>query len=197
LNRTASSVADAGAFSVPREAAGKLGIWLFLSGEIILFGGLIGTFILYRLASPDWAESAKETSVLIGTLNTLVLLTSSLTMVMAHKASTSSEPERMKLWLAWTILLGIVFLCVKSFEWNLKFQHHLSPASGRFWAFYFTMTGLHALHLLAGVVVNSLLALAVLRRRVALAARRVEPAGLYWHFVDVVWIFLFPLFYLG
>lgn len=177
-------------------APGRLGIWFFLSGEIILFGGLIGTFVLYRLANPDWREAAAHTNVVIGTLNTLVLLTSSLTMVMAFKAADLHGTKAARLWLALTVAAGLVFLGVKGIEWTEKFTHGINPATGRFWSFYFLMTGLHALHLLAGVVVNAIVWLQAVRRPAARLADRIEVVGLYWHFVDIVWVFLFPLFYL-
>jgi len=179
------------------KASGKLGIWLFLSGETILFGGLIGTFLLYRLSDPTWREAAEHTSVAIGTFNTLVLLTSSYTMVMAYKAADTLGVAKSRLWLVLTVAFGLLFMCVKGYEWGLKFEHGITPASGRFWSFYFTMTGLHALHLFAGVVINAVLALEAFRGTMPAPARRIEVAGLYWHFVDLVWVFLFPLFYLG
>jgi cytochrome c oxidase subunit 3 len=185
------------AFNVSQQSAGKLGIWIFLAGEIILFGGFIGSFLLYRFASDDWLTGAALTSVGLGSFNTLVLLTSSLTMVLALKAADDEDGAAATRWMGFTIALGFLFLGVKGFEWAGKFQHHITPASGRFWSFYFTMTGLHALHLLAGLVINGVMLIGLLRGRVALLKGRIEVAGLYWHFVDLVWIFLFPLFYLG
>ena len=96
-----------------------------------------------------------------------------------------------------TIILGLVFLVIKGFEWNGKIAHGITPASGGFWSFYFLMTGLHALHVLAGGVINGILLLLACTGRRRLPVNRLEAAGLYWHFVDVVWIFLFPLLYLA
>jgi cytochrome c oxidase subunit 3 len=197
MNDTTAAAGNAGIYEQAPVPAGKLGMWLFLSGEIILFGGLIGTFLLYRFVSPDWHEAAAQTSVLVGSLNTMILLTSSYTMVMAFKAADSGDDGMLRWWLLLTVVLGLAFLGVKAFEWKGKFDHHLGPWAGRFWSFYFTMTGLHALHLLAGIVVNAMLLIQAVRRRLLRAAHRVEIAGLYWHFVDIVWIFLFPLFYLS
>jgi len=179
------------------KASGKLGIWLFLSGETVLFGGLIGAFLFYRLSDPSWREAAEHTSVAIGSFNTLVLLTSSYTMVMAYKAADLAGVAKSRIWLVLTVLLGLVFLGVKAFEWTTKIEHGITPATGRFWSFYFTMTGLHAVHLFAGVVINAVMAIEAFRGTLPAPARRLEVAGLYWHFVDLVWVFLFPLFYLG
>ena len=179
---------------------GHLGIWWFLSGEIILFGGFIASFILYRLAHPEWIESAKQLDTVIGSVNTTVLLTSSYTMVLAHRAGEAGNRSGIARWLAVTTVLGAAFLVIKGFEWNAKFHHDIFPNQGRFWAFYFTMTGLHALHLLIGVLINGVLALMAATGGggdPAALGRKVEPAALYWHLVDVIWIFLFPLFYLG
>jgi len=183
--------------SMAIPTGGKLGIWLFLSGEIVLFGGLIGSFLLYRFDDPTWIEAAAQTSVGLGSLNTLVLLTSSFSMVMAFKAADHRNPRAAIRWLACTVVLGLLFTAIKGFEWSGKFHHGINPSTGRFWSFYFTMTGLHALHLLVGVLVNAILAIQMARNKLARAAARIEVGGLYWHFVDVVWIFLFPLFYLG
>jgi heme/copper-type cytochrome/quinol oxidase subunit 3 len=197
MNQSHALSEDARTYLGETGSPGKLGIWLFLSGEIILFGGLIGSFLLYRLASPDWMEAAALTSVAIGSFNTLVLLTSSFTMVMALKTADMGDRARTWKWLLWTVLLGVLFLVVKGFEWSGKFQHHITPGSGRFWSFYFTMTGLHALHLLGGVVLNALFMFQAMRGTLVRMSQRIEVAGLYWHFVDIVWVFLFPLFYLG
>jgi heme/copper-type cytochrome/quinol oxidase subunit 3 len=172
-------------------------MWWFLASEIITFGGLIGSYIVFRLANPAWAEESHHLSVLIATLNTIVLLTSSLTMVLAFAAVDQEDEPKTRTWLLLTVLGGLVFLGIKAFEWSLEIGAGRVPGAGGFWSFYFTLTGLHGLHVLAGVVVNAVLWLTAVRHRLQPVAHRVEYAGLYWHFVDVVWIFLFPLLYLS
>lgn len=178
---------------------GKLGIWWFLASEIMVFGGLIGIYILFRLASAGaWAAMATHMSTSIASLNTLVLLTSSLTMVMASAAIEDGYRQRVTLYLACTIFLGMAFLGIKVFEYSGKLSHGFTPLAGMFWSFYYAMTGLHALHVLAGVIAN--LALFIMALKGSLwpnIQQRVEYVGLYWHFVDIVWIFLFPLLYLS
>ena len=176
---------------------GKLGLWWFLSSEIITFGGLIGSYIVLRLAHPEWAEAAQHLSVLIATVNTAVLLTSSLTMVLAFAAVGHGYDYTTRTWLGCTVALGLVFLLIKALEWSGKLSAGMVPSVSGFWSFYYAMTGLHALHVLAGIVVNAVLLLVALRGRLRPMAHRVELAGLYWHFVDLVWIFLFPLLYLA
>jgi heme/copper-type cytochrome/quinol oxidase subunit 3 len=178
-------------------STGKLGLWWFLSSEIITFGGLMGSYIVLRLAHPEWAEAAQHLSVVIATVNTAVLLTSSLTMVLAFAAVDHADDRAIRTWLGWTVALGLVFLLIKAFEWSGKLSAGIVPGVSGFWSFYYAMTGLHALHVLGGIVVNAVLLLVALRGRLWPIAHRVELAGLYWHFVDLVWIFLFPLLYLA
>lgn len=175
---------------------GKLGIWWLIASEIMIFGGVIGSFILFRLAHPEWVEHAHHLSVLIGSINTMVLLTSSFTMVKAFTAVGRKDRNAMCVNLLATALLGFVFLSIKSFEYGGKFSAGITPNSHVFWAFYFTMTGLHALHVLIGALAILILYFYALSDRIWPIANRVEFIGLYWHFVDVVWIFLFPLLYL-
>jgi len=174
----------------------KLAIWWLIGSEIMIFGGLIGSFILFRLARPQWAEMAHHLSVPIGSFNTLILLTSSYTMVRAFVSSGRRDRTATCWNLLVTALLGLTFLCVKGYEYAGKFSHGYYPNAGLFWAFYFTMTGLHALHVLIGIIAILILFVFGLRDRLWPIASRVEFTGLYWHFVDVVWIFLFPLLYL-
>ena len=181
-----------------RIPAAKLALWVFLAGEIMIFGGLIACFILYRIAQGGWASDAAHVDWQIGTLNTLVLLTSSLTMILALGAARAGNHQGVKRYLALTVGLGLMFLVVKAYEYSRHFATGFTPLSGMFWSFYYTMTGLHALHVTGGIVVNSvLLAMAIRGTLWEHAERRLEVAGLYWHFVDVVWIFLFPLLYLS
>ena len=176
---------------------GKLGMWVFLASEVMFFTGLIGAYIVLRLGHPSWPGSEGHLSVLIGTINTLVLICSSTTIVMALAASQRGVMGAVRAWLLATILLGSSFLVIKGFEYTAKFSHHIFPSTTIFWSCYYTLTGFHALHVLGGVVFN-LWVLGLARRASLWKAQghRLELAGLYWHFVDIVWIFLFPLLYL-
>ncbi|MCG8607036.1 cytochrome c oxidase subunit 3, partial [bacterium] len=126
---------------------GKMGIWWFLASEIMVFGGFIGVYILYRMASGGaWAEMADHVSAPIGTFNTLILLTSSLTMVKAFEAIDAEEKAKARNYLLFTVLLGMAFLGVKAFEYSQEIALGFTPVSGLFWSFYYAMTGLHGLH---------------------------------------------------
>lgn len=180
--------------AVPGILPGKVGVWWFLASEIMLFGGLIGSYIVARLGSPGWSAEAAHLSVPIAAINTLVLLTSSLTMVAAFAAVERGDRRGVRIFLLCTILLGLMFLGIKAYEYSSEIRAGFTPVTGPFWSFYYTMTGLHALHVLAGIITN--LSLFVMARGGLRNLHRVELAGLYWHFVDIVWIFLFPLLYL-
>ena len=176
---------------------GKMAIWWFLASEIMVFGGLIACFVLFQFAHGGFAAEAEHVKWRLGAFNTLVLVTSSLTMILALAAARSKDLARTRLCLAATILLGVFFLCVKGFEYRTEIREGFVPSSGMFWSFYFGMTGLHGLHVIAGIVLNITLLVAVMKKKPwDFLQRRIEFAGLYWHFVDVVWIFLFPLIYL-
>lgn len=176
---------------------GKLAMWWFLSSEIITFGGLIGVYIVFRLGNAEWAEASSHLRVVLGAVNTLVLLTSSFAIAMASAAATEKDSKGVQTWLLLTVLLGIGFLIIKMFEWQGKIEAGFVPTVGGFWAFYYAMTGLHALHVLVGVLVNAILLSLAFLGRLKTKGYRIELAGLYWHFVDIVWIFLFPLLYLS
>ena len=182
-----------------REHYGKIGIWWFIASEIMVFGGFLATYILYRMASAGaWTELAQHVSTLLGSINTVVLLTSSLTMVKAHEAIETENKKQVCNFLGLTVLLGFVFLGIKAIEYTIEISQGFTPVTGMFWSFYYGMTGLHGLHVLVGIIAN--LSLFVMAKRGTLWPKhqqRVETAGLYWHFVDVVWIFLFPLLYLS
>ncbi|MEK7880186.1 MAG: cytochrome c oxidase subunit 3 [candidate division NC10 bacterium] len=185
--------AEAGA--IPGILPGKVGVWWFLASEIMLFGGLIATHVVRRVGAGGWADERAHTNLLIGAINTLVLLTSSMTMVSAFAAGEHGDRRGVRRHLAWTILLGLLFLVIKGFEYSKEVSLGFTPVTAPFWSFYYTMTGLHALHVLAGIVVNA--TLFVLARKGLEHHHRVELGGLYWHFVDIVWIFLFPLLYMS
>ncbi|MFW9769856.1 MAG: heme-copper oxidase subunit III [Candidatus Thorarchaeota archaeon] len=173
---------------------GRLGIWWFLASEIVIFGGLICCYLLFRWRHPEWGAEAVHTLNAAGAFNTLVLLTSSLTVVLAHHAASHGDHRKAANYLVWTLVGGLIFLCVKVYEYSHEIAEGFVPARSLFWSFYYAMTGLHALHVIGGMVAILIVMLAVRKSR---EPQRVEYVGIYWHFVDVVWIFLFPLLYLA
>ena len=241
----------------PRRDTGvnnaKLGIWLFLASEVMLFGGLFASYVFLRIGAESWPgmlagheynRAADVLNVPLATLNTLVLIASSVTIVMSWASLKLNDFKKYRFYMSLTLLAAFVFLIIKAFEYGDKFSHGYLPSSSTFLAIYFTMTGLHALHVTGGIILNSYLlgrltftlviiavvaaltyaifgvtltGLLVFPVVAAVAAyfawrsnntaalwkqdpehftNRVEVAGLYWHFVDLVWIFLFPTIYL-
>ncbi len=187
----------------PRKDTGlynaKLGIWLFLASEVMLFGGLFSTYVILRLGATNWPVGASLLNVPIGTVNTAILITSSITMVYSWTALKMKNFSKHRLYLGLTILLAIIFLVIKGFEYNAKFSHHLFPKESTFLAIYFTLTGLHALHIIGGIVVLGYFfgpGKKMWETDPKRFTNRIEVVGLYWHFVDLVWIFLFPVLYL-
>jgi heme/copper-type cytochrome/quinol oxidase subunit 3 len=176
---------------------GRAGMWWFLSSEILVFGGLLGSYLLQRMAHGGWTEEMTHLNARIAAINTFVLVTSSLTIVQAHAAADANQKERCRMFLWLTVLFGCVFLCNKGYEYTTEFQHGYYPWTSTFWSFYFLMTGLHGIHVAGGVIWNICMAVATYLPFWPQVQHRVEYAGLYWHFVDVVWIFLFPLLYLS
>ena len=176
---------------------GKLAMWVFLASEVMFFTGLIGAYVVLKMGHPHWPGSEGHLNVWIGTFNTLVLICSSTSIVLALAASNQGHLPAVRHWLLVTILLGSLFLCVKGYEYSQKFSHHIFPRTNLFWSAYFVLTAFHAIHVLGGIVFN-LVVLAYARRQESWSERghRLELAGLYWHFVDIVWIFLFPMLYL-
>ena len=177
----------------------KLGVWLFLASEVMLFGGLFSAYILLRTGVTDWPQGYTLLNVPLATLNTVILIASSVTMVMAWASLELKNFSKYRLYMTLTILLAFGFLIVKSFEYGHKFEHHHFPSTSNFYAIYFALTGLHGLHVLGGILVNSYLLLPgskLWKTNPEQFTGRVEAAGLYWHFVDLVWIFLFPALYL-
>ena len=177
----------------------RLGIWLFLASEAMLFASLISAYVLLRGGAEFWPRQADYVNLPLALLNTGILITSSLTMVMAWLSLKAGRLESYRIYMALTVLAGAGFLLLKALEWSEKFAHHLYPATNNFLGIYFALTGLHIAHVVGGLLVN--LVLLVTGRRVwarspARLTGRVEVAGLYWHFVDLVWLFLFPLLYL-
>ncbi len=193
--------------SQQREAC-ELGMWTFLATEVLFFGGLFLAYIVYRGEYPqEFAEASRRTELVLGTLNTAILLTSSLTMALAVQAARAFQTRQLVVRLTLTVLLGSIFLAVKGFEYHKEISEHLLPGAHYslagskrgeiFFYLYFAMTGLHALHVLAGICLLSGMAVLALRRRfTSVYYHPVEISGLYWHFVDIVWVFLYPLIYL-
>ncbi len=175
----------------------KLGMWLFLASEVMFFTGLIAAYIVLRMSHPAWPGPEGHLSVPIGTSNTFILICSSMTMVLAFAQVQRNRHRAVVGFLAATIVLGSTFLVIKGFEYAAKFAHGIGPSTNIFWSCYFTLTGFHALHVLGGIIANLwLLSLALRHRLPPARGYLVELSGLYWHFVDIVWIFLFPLLYL-
>ncbi|RMH38828.1 MAG: cytochrome oxidase subunit III [Deltaproteobacteria bacterium] len=171
-----------------------MAMWWVLAGEAVIFGGLIASYLLLRMRHSEWSAYASHTVEWAGIVNTSVLLTSSYLVVLAHHAAHQGDYKKASRWLGITVLCGLVFLCIKSYEYSHEIAHGFTPTANLFWSFYFAMTGLHGLHVIAGMIALGWVALRV---RKGENPQRVEYAGMYWHLVDIVWIFLFPLLYLS
>lgn len=190
------------------DLASKTGMWFFLFTEMLLFGGLFIVYSIHRYRNPvAFHLAAKELSVMIGTINTIILLVSSTTIAMSITALQKRNKTLSLSLLGVTVLLGIVFLVNKYFEWGEHFREHIYPGSAvlalrghgdvLFYGLYFFMTGLHALHIIAGLAFIIIIAVSIMRDRINSENYvLLENSGLYWHLVDLIWIFLFPLFYL-
>lgn len=203
---------DSEAFrSATRESESQLlGMWIFLVSETLIFGAVILVYLVARWHHPEgFAHAAAETSILIGTVNTVVLLTSSLTMALADIRAEEGRTSA-RGWLLLTALLGAVFLGIKGYEWYDEVRHGLAPFLGMefeydgpqphgaalFFRLYFVLTGLHALHLAVGLALVAGAALLWPRFPAAKRGQRAAAVALYWHFIDVVWVFLFAFVYL-
>jgi heme/copper-type cytochrome/quinol oxidase subunit 3 len=176
---------------------GKLGIWLFLASEVMLFGALFSTYIILRMGAPEWPHG--ELNVALGTVNTIILIGSSMTMVMAWASLKMHDWSKHRLYLILTVVLALVFLVNKYFEYAAHFASGELPAKSTFLAIYFTLTGLHGLHILGGIIVMVYFlgpGARLYQKNPDQFTNRIEYTGLYWHFVDLVWIFLFPVLYL-
>lgn len=178
---------------------GKLGLWLFLASEIMLFGGLFSAYIFLRTSDPAWPVGSKILNIPLATINTAVLITSSVTVILAWASLLKKDFNKYRLYMVGTILCSLGFMVIKYIEYTTKFHHGLFPHSNNFLGIYFTMTGLHGLHILGGVIVFLYLlgpGAKMWKTNPDQYTNRIEYAGLYWHFVDLVWIFLFPSLYL-
>ena len=190
--------------------ASALGMWVFLVTEIMFFGGVFTAYVAYRSAYPGaFGHASEHLDLTLGAINTAVLIASSLTMALAVHASQLGKRSVLLTFLPLTMILGAVFLGIKAVEYADKFHHHLVPGAHFafagpdarqaeiFFSLYFAMTGLHALHMVIGLGVLAVLVLQARKGRFGTGYHTpIEIAGLYWHFVDIVWIFLFPLLYL-
>jgi cytochrome c oxidase subunit 3 len=210
LSDTSTYVAHHFDDAAQQHEASTLGMWLFLVTEIMFFGGVFTAYVIYRSAYPSvFAHASNHLDIVLGTINTGVLITSSLTMALAVHGAQVGKNELLKTGLMLTILLGSVFLAIKAYEYGHKFHEGLVPGpyftySGDdanhaelFFSLYFAMTGLHALHMVIGISILALLAFQARRGMYGPHySTPIELTGLYWHFVDIVWIYLFPLLYL-
>jgi cytochrome c oxidase subunit 3 len=191
--------------------ASTLGMWTFLVTEIMFFGGLFMAYLVYRHQSPlGFQEASHHLNIYWGAANTAILIVSSLTMALAVRAAQTSQPVRTQvMWLLSTMFFGTAFLGIKAIEYTDKFRDHIVPGPNfqweglypkpaeQFYSLYFAMTGLHALHMVIGLGIMAVITIMALRKTFdSEYYTPVEVAGLYWHFVDIVWIFLFPLLYL-
>jgi cytochrome c oxidase subunit 3 len=193
-----------------QREAGTLGMWVFLVTEVLFFGGLFMTYIVYRSWYPGaFAAASHELDITLGTINTAVLITSSLTMALAVHASQTGERRLLLIFLLITMALGVTFLGIKGVEYYHKFTEHHVPGPAfqfekeyfrhaqLFFSLYFVMTGLHALHMIIGLGIMTWMLWWSWRGVISAEYYSpIEISGLYWHFVDIVWIFLFPLLYL-
>ena len=185
----------------------KLGIWLFLASEVMLFGGLFSAYILLRTGASVWPPIGEHGSIMHllketiphATFNTVVLIASSVTMVMAWVSLKLKDLSKYKLYMGITLLCAATFLVVKYFEYSHKIHEGFVPAHDTYMALYFTLTGLHGLHIIGGMIVLGYFfgpGMKMWNTEPERFTNRIEIVGLYWHFVDLVWIFLFPILYL-
>jgi len=196
--------------TVQQHDAATLGMWVFLATEVMFFGGALLAYIVYRAHYADaFAHASHHLDVTLGTVNTVVLITSSLTMALSVWSAAADRRRTLLLMLSLTMLLGAIFLGIKGYEYAHKFHEHLVPGQSfrytgpdpgeaqLFFSLYFVLTGIHALHMVIGLGLLTYLLLRARRGAFTTAwSTPVELIGLYWHFVDIVWIFLFPLLYL-
>lgn len=169
-----------------------MGIWLFLASEVMLFGALFSAYALLRTGAPSWPSGRDVLNLVIGLANTLVLL-----WMTAAAWRARARPDRTRLWLAASTAFALVFLVVKGLEYSGEIRSGLLPSTSTFLAMYFTLTGLHALHVIGGIGANLWIAAGAGRVPAPLTAGRVRAVSLYWAFVDVVWLLIFGLMYLS
>ncbi len=174
---------------------GRLAVWWVVASEIVIFGGLIAAYLLNRFLHGSWTQSAAHTNTFIGAANTFWLLTSSYFVVLAHAAAEKRDAKTARKYIWLTIALGACFMGFKSYEYITEISHGFTIHTSNFWTFYYTATGLHGFHVLCGMVIMAIVAEKDIKNEQNW--HRVENIGIYWHFVDIVWIFLFPLLYIA
>jgi heme/copper-type cytochrome/quinol oxidase subunit 3 len=179
------------ATSIP---TGRLAVWWVLASEVVIFGGLLCSYIMHRLGHPEFGDYAAHTNTAIGAVNTFVLLTSSYFAVRAHFEAEHGRGKAAAKWLYATCGGAVAFLCIKSAEWTHEIKEGYTITSNAFWSFYYVAAGLHACHVIGGAIIMLVVAHDAKQNK---ELQRVELIGIYWHFVDVVWIFLFPLLYIA
>ena len=172
----------------------KLAVWWLIASEIVIFGGLLATYLMHRLGHPEWSHYAEHTNTTAGAINTFILLTSSLFAVLAHHAAEQGDGRKAARNLLITCGFACGFLVVKSIEWTNEIQHGYTITANTFWSFYYTAAGIHGAHVIVGALCMLWVANSARKNE---DLHRVENVGLYWHFVDIVWIFLFPLLYIA
>lgn len=174
---------------------GRLAVWWVVASEIVIFGGLIASYLLNRFLHGSWAEEAAHTNTFIGGANTFWLLTSSYFVVIAHEAAEKRDAKKVRKFLWLTIALGGCFMGFKTYEYVTEITHGYTLTTSNFWSFYYCATGLHGFHVVCGMVIMAIIAERDIKH--GQNWHRVENIGIYWHFVDIVWIFLFPLLYIA
>lgn len=200
---------DHGAHMIHRDDEGsRMGMWLFLFTEVILFGGLFAVYAVYRFLHPeDFHAASAQLNLTFGAVNTVVLLTSSLTVALSISAIQQGKRSHALLFLGITIAAALAFMVNKYFEWGAKIDHGLFPGTehffelntgeAQFFYLYYFMTGLHGLHVVVGAILLTIMGVKIVQRKITKDNfTYLENSGLYWHLVDVIWIFLFPLLYL-
>jgi heme/copper-type cytochrome/quinol oxidase subunit 3 len=174
-------------------------MWLFLASEIMLFGGMFSAYVFLRTGSTGWPRGADVLNVPLATVNTALLIASSMTMVMSWLSLKLEDFAKFRRYILLTMALGTAFLALKGVEYGMKFNHGLYPSTSVFYAIYFALTGLHVLHLLGGILVcawHFAFGKRLWDKAPEQFTNRIEVTGLYWHFVDLVWLVLFPALYL-
>jgi heme/copper-type cytochrome/quinol oxidase subunit 3 len=180
----------------PGLAIQKFAVWLFLASEVMFFTGLIASYIVIRFNSPTWPVVSDVLNVPLVALNTFILIFSSVTMVMAFDSLEHGKKERASYFLLATMILGIIFLSIQAVEWGELIRHGTHASTNLFGATFYTLTGFHGAHVTGGVIWIAWVVIAAFRGRVAKNPIGLELVGLYWHFVDLVWIILFTIIYL-
>ncbi len=200
-----NSIASTSKVQLSEVPQARLGMWILIAGELVIFGGLIASYLLFRVRHPSWADMAAHTNVYLGALNTFVLLTSSYFAVMAHKYAVEKNTKKVVTFISGTIACALIFLVVKGMEYYTEITHGFTLpgndllAQGEtvnvtYWAYYYLLTGLHGVHVIVGAII---LFVVMMGAKKGENLHRVEIAGLYWHMVDIVWIFLFPILYIA